>query len=223
MEHLPHVLLTGRGAERFAAEMGFARRDLLTEEAYRVWKRRLEEELPPEAATSSGLPHELYRWIDVASDPETPKGTVNLLAQDERSNLAAGASTSGWAWKYPGRLGDTPIIGAGIYADSRYGAAACTGLGEMAIRLSTARSLVFYLRSGSSLDEAARRAVADLEALSGPYLSRMHFVAIDNAGHHVGYTNQEGTTYAYMTPEMSEPVEAVRSFVPMRMCWGSRT
>src|SRR5207237_1169552 len=75
------------------------------------------------------------------------------------------ASTSGWAWKYPGRLGDTPIIGAGSYADTRHGAAACTHTGEMTIRAGTARAIVLYLKLGYALEEAVAAALDDLKAL----------------------------------------------------------
>jgi beta-aspartyl-peptidase (threonine type) len=96
---------------------------------------------------------DLWKWVAIAADPERTRGTVNFIAQDAQGHICAGASTSGWAWKYPGRLGDTPVVGAGIYADSRYGAAACTGMGEMAIRAGTARSLVLYLKMGWALPQ----------------------------------------------------------------------
>ena len=86
-------------------------------------------------------------------------GTVNFIAIDAKGDIASGVSTSGWAWKYPGRIGDSPIIGAGNYADNRYGACACTGMGEMAIRAGTARSLVLYLKTDMTL--AGRRARGD--------------------------------------------------------------
>src|SRR5690349_22706142 len=104
----------------------------------------------------------------LSADPERPNETVNFIAHDRNGHIACGVSTSGWAWKYPGRLGDSPIIGAGNYADDRYGAAACTGWGELAIRAATARSLVMYLKHGLALEAACREAFHDLGALGIP-------------------------------------------------------
>ena len=215
MEHLPHVFLVGQGAERFAAEMGFEPCDLLTEEARQTWEERLQAIMPP--AKFGQLPDlpDLWRWVEIAIDPELVKGTVNMIAQDGQGNLCVGVSTSGWAWKYPGRLGDSPIVGAGLYADNRYGAAACTGMGEMAIRAGTARSLLNYLKAGMSLAEASRQAMVDLNDLGGRYRSRMSLLALDAAGHHVGLSTDEGRTYAYMTAEMQAPVELARIQVPL--------
>ncbi|MBI4497206.1 MAG: N(4)-(beta-N-acetylglucosaminyl)-L-asparaginase [Chloroflexi bacterium] len=208
MEELPHVLLVGAGAARFAAEMGFERRDLLTEEARRAWEERLRQ-----AGGDQSLQRytaAMRRWAKLAADPERPNETVNFIARDGRGNLAVGVSTSGWAWKYPGRLGDSPVIGAGNYADNRYGAGACTGRGEMAIRAATARSIVLYLKQGMSLEDACREAYRDLADLVDPYAGPFSLIAVDRAGRHLGVSNRPGATYVAMTAEMDEPVEAPR-------------
>jgi beta-aspartyl-peptidase (threonine type) len=140
-------------------------------------------------------------------------GTVNFLAQDADGNLCAGVSTSGQGWKYPGRVGDSPLIGAGNYADNRYGAAACTGLGEMAILAGTARSVVLYLKMGLSLEEAGRQVMEDLHALPAPYQGAMNIVALDKDGHHAAFSNREDRTYVYMTEEMDGPGELPRVLV----------
>ena len=140
-------------------------------------------------------------------------GTVNFLAQDADGNICTGVSTSGPGWKYPGRVGDSPLIGAGNYADNRYGAAACTGLGEMAILTSTARSVVLYLKMGLSLEEAGRQAMEDLNALPAPYLGGMNIIALGKDGHHAAFSNQEDRTYIYMTGEMDKPEELPRMVV----------
>jgi beta-aspartyl-peptidase (threonine type) len=220
MEKLPHVFLVGPGAERFAAEMGFDSGDLLTESARQVWEKRLREDMSNEIFDQLAEQPDLWKWVELATDPERTRGTVNFLAQDTAGNIAGGVSTSGWAWKYPGRLGDSPVIGAGLYADNRYGAAACTGMGEMAIRASTAHSMVFYMKHGASLAEAGRKAMADLDDLGGKYLSRMSFIALDAAGNPGGFSNGEGQTYTYMTPNMSEPAIAPRTFVQTKQNWG---
>ncbi len=219
MEELPHVLLVGQGAERFAAEMGFHREELLTAEAREVWRRGLQADVPAEILSRLAEQPDLWKWVRIATDPERAAGTVNFLVQDSRGNLGAGVSTSGWAWKYPGRLGDSPIVGAGLYADNRYGAAACTGMGEMAIRASTARSLVLYLKMGLPLSEAGQRAMEDLNDLGGSYLSDMSFVALDATGRHAGFSNVKGKTYVYMTEDMDEPVEIERVYIHTTRHW----
>ena len=220
METSPHVFLVGEGAERFAAEMGFARQVLLTEEAGAIWASRLQKDMPADVFAHLQEQTELRDWVRLATDPERAKGTVNFIAQDERGDIACGVSTSGWAWKYPGRLGDSPIIGAGNYADNRYGAAACTGMGEMAIRGVTAHTLVFYMKMGLSLEEAGARAMDDLNDLGGRYLSRMRIIALDKDGNHAGFTSSEGGAYIYQTADMSTPVEVARTFVPIPSRWG---
>jgi beta-aspartyl-peptidase (threonine type) len=220
MERLPHVFLVGRGVERFAREMGFEERDLLTAEARQIWAERLQAAMPePAFQRLSELP-DLWRWVEIATDPELAKGTVNFLAQDGQGNLAAGTSTSGWAWKYPGRLGDTPVIGAGLYADNRYGAAACTGMGEMAIRASTARCLVLYLKLGHSLVEAGQQATQDLKDLGGRYRSRVSIVALDRDGQHAGFSTDPGGSYIYMSDRIDEPEEVPRVHISVSKRWG---
>jgi beta-aspartyl-peptidase (threonine type) len=219
MEKLPHVFLVADGAERFAAEMGFERRDQLTEEARRVWQQRLPRHEAGELLQNLGNRDDIWRLVQIATDPERTRGTVNFLAQDDRGTLCAGVSTSGWAWKYPGRLGDSPIIGAGLYADSRFGAAACTGMGEMAIRAATAHSVVFYLKMGATLEEAGRRAMTDLDDLGGRFLAGMRFIAIDREGRHAGFSNAEDTSYIVMMDEMDEPRQYPRIYVPTKRRW----
>jgi beta-aspartyl-peptidase (threonine type) len=220
MELLPHVFLVGQGAERFATEMGFERSELLTEEAQQAWQERLLAAMPEDAFHQLPDLPDLHRWVEIATDPERAKGTVNFLAQDARGNLCAGTSTSGWAWKYPGRLGDSPVIGAGLYADNRYGAVACTGMGEMAIRAGTALSFVHYLKRGLALEPAGRQAMADLNDLGGRYRSQMHILALDRQGRHAGFSSEETKTYLYITDEMREPEEVTRVCIPIEKTWG---
>src|SRR4051794_16532071 len=109
-------------------------------------------------------------------------GTVNVIATDTLGNIASGVSTSGWAWKFSGHVGDLPIIGTGNFADNRYGAAACTGRGEMAQRCCTAHSVVAFMRCGATLVEELRMAVSELHQLEDPYRSEVNFVAVDRDG-----------------------------------------
>jgi L-asparaginase len=109
-------------------------------------------------------------------------GTVIHLAIDGAGDLAAATSTSGWARKYPGRVGDTPIIGAGLYADNRYGACGCTHTGEMMVRAGTARSVILYMKRGATVEEACHEALADLRGLKGGYTSAAIIHALNPEG-----------------------------------------
>lgn len=214
MEELPHVMLVGSGAERFAREMGFPERNLLTPEAEKVWREIFEGDVPSVYRERMRYLDSIRRFAKLAVDPERPNETVNFIAMDAQGNLAAGVSTSGWAWKYPGRLGDSPVIGAGNYADNRYGAAACTGRGEMAMRLCTAHSIVMYLKMGMSVTDAGTTAINDLAYLVDPYFGRVSIIATDARGNHAAFSNAPDTTYVYMTDSMETHVEAPRTYVP---------
>ncbi len=221
MEKLPHVFLVGDGAARFAAEMGCEPSDLLTETSHERWKKELQSVLTADDWRQFPDLPDLWRWVAITADPERTRGTVNMIARDAHGDLAVGVSTSGWAWKYPGRVGDSPVVGAGLYADNRYGAAACTGMGEMAIRAGTARSLVLYLKMGLSLDGAGQEAMSDLDSLGGRYLAGMSFLVLGRDGSHTGFCSTVGSTYLAMTPEMDEPVVLERVHVALAQRWGT--
>ncbi len=225
MEQLPHVLVVGRGAERFAAQLGCQPADQRTEASLARWRERFDERgLRPDGDTDLRLlAHQLTepvvlrdRGPVVAQEPkrDDTQGTVNFLARDQAGNLASAVSTSGMAWKYPGRVGDSPIIGAGNYADNRYGAAACTGRGELAIRVSSARSLILYMKMGMSLEEAGLEALRDLLSVQpgpGPY---MNIVALTPAGEVAGFATVPDRPYLHMHAEMDSPQLAVRICLP---------
>jgi beta-aspartyl-peptidase (threonine type) len=131
-------------------------------------------------------------------------GTTNVIVRDAAGNIASAVSTSGWGFKWPGRVGDSPIIGAGNYADNRYGAAACTGRGEMAMRAATAYSIVRYMRDGLALDAALSRAMLDLRDLVDPFAERvnvMNAVAMDRDGAVGAISTAADTFYVFQTLE----------------------
>lgn len=216
MDTLPHVLIAGEGAARFAAEMELEPKNLLTPEAEQIWKARLTDNTDRD---SSYLSRVREMVASTAQDPEIaqldeiPHGTVNFIARDLEGNIATGVSTSGWAWKYPGRMGDSPVIGAGNYADNRWGGAACTGRGEMAQRCVTAHSVVTFMRFGMPLEEALRQAMKDLESLDDPFASEMNIVAMDKDGNVGAASSNPEKTYAMMTSDMTEPEERARIHV----------
>ena len=197
MEHLPrHLLLVGEGAAQFAAAQGFEARDLLTEAAAQAYREK--------KFTISGESY-AFDGTDVKKSPET-YGTVNFLAQDAAGHIASAVTTSGWAFKHPGRVGDSPLIGAGNYCDDRYGACACTGLGEWSIRASTARTVVLAMQFGLSLQDACIFAFRDLFSvpIPMPIDPVMNFVALDKNGAHAGYSTTPGRTYVWQTAKMSQ-------------------
>jgi beta-aspartyl-peptidase (threonine type) len=112
-------------------------------------------------------------------------------------------------------MGDSPIIGAGNYADNRWGAAACTGRGEMAQRCVTAHSVVTFMRFGMSIEEALRTAMTDLEVLDDPYASEMNIVALDREGTPGAASTNPEKTYVVMTEDMTTPDERARTHVPV--------
>ena len=224
MGRLPHVLLAGAGAERFAGELGQRRRRLLTAAARATFARRVSPALRRRYPRLHERVGAATRDPEVAARTEDYFGTVNVIAVDRRGHLASGVSTSGWAWKYPGRVGDSPIIGAGNYADDRYGACTCTGYGEMAIRSGTARAVVLYLKLGWSLERAGREAMADLRQLPVPFPPRMSLVAVDARGRHTAMTTEtvRPMRYVYQTARMAAPAVRPRIVVPLRPATGRR-
>lgn len=210
MERLPHVLVVGDGAARFAKEIGAEEGGLLTQESQKVWEQGLSE------VPAGLMGHILEQARALTTDPERAVGTVNFLAQDGNGEIASAVSTSGWAWKWPGRAGDSPIPGAGNYCDSRFGAAACTGYGELALRTSTARSIVQYLSQGASPVEAGERALQDLSTLDEPKENMiMHVVVLGHGGEHAGLSTQPDAFYAWQSSE-SETLQVVpRIHVPL--------
>lgn len=161
LRRLPHVLLVGEGARRFAAEIEAEQDDMLTPAMVARWQQWAAEWGVENSAESRLIPA-----VNGGHDPQHPGGTTVYLAQDSHGDIAAAASTSGWAWKYPGRVGDTPIAGAGFYADNRFGAAGCTGRGEIAIRTSLARQVVLRLQWGQTVQAAVQATLADVADLS---------------------------------------------------------
>ncbi len=147
MQKTPHLMLAGEGAERFALQEGFQPRLLLTEESVRRWYEWYEQRHAPK---------------DVSQERAVPKDeshdTVGVLGWHE-GHLVAACTTSGLAFKMPGRVGDSPIVGAGLYADNEAGAAVATGLGEEIWRFTLCSRVVELMREGASAQRACEQAV----------------------------------------------------------------
>jgi beta-aspartyl-peptidase (threonine type) len=210
MERLPHVLVVGEGGRDLAAALGLQEEDLLTEEAAETWRKGL-------AGHDVGdkLAAQMLRLVGaLASDPEHVKGTVNVLARDRRGDLAIAVSTSGWAWKHPGRLGDTPVPGAGWWADTRAGAAGCTGFGELSVQAQTARVVVEALRGDHGVDAALAAGIDGLAWVPGAADGVMNIVALGADGSHAAISTEAGRHYA-VWEDGSEPRLAPRAHRPV--------
>jgi beta-aspartyl-peptidase (threonine type) len=216
MRRLPHEFLVGEGAARFAQEIGATPADNLIEDSRRVWQAWFDRTLT--AAQKQAWPDiPLAELCRHAIDPETGRDTTVFLAHDAGGDICSGTSTSGWGWKYPGRLGDSPIIGAGSYADTRYGAAACTGAGEMTIRCCTARSIVLYLKKGATVTDAVLEAVDDMRALKTGLINRVTIHAIDTRGNHkVVAVNGTGGNVYWLWEGEGEPCQRPAETIPLR-------
>ena len=209
MEVLPqHCLLVGEGAELFAHEQGFATAELLTEYS----RRRYREGLAPSALSLEGENtmavdgDELYRLsalelVERLGPPEGMYGTVNIIALDRNGELVTGVSTSGYPWKYPGRVGDSSLPGCGNYADSLYGAAACTGRGELSMRVGGARSVVEGLRAGLSPLDACLSMLRDAATLPDPFRAELRTLCLTPDGRHAAASGQASATYNVMTSD----------------------
>jgi len=218
MERLPHVMLVGEGAMRFADEIGTERAQLLTRRTRGLWVDFLRGigETPASVKRRRSLAPVVAKTVGLER-----KGTVNFIAIDRRGHMASAVSTSGWGYKYPGRVGDSPIIGAGNYCDERYGAATCTGFGELAMRAVTAKTAVDRLAAGMSPEEAARAAIADVNELDRPRPAAMNVVVLARDGRYASATNRRFLSatrraprrYAVMTGEMTEPLLRERTVV----------
>ena len=206
-DQLPqHLLLVGAGAERFADEVGIDRGQTLTDEAKQMWQEGLAASGLARAAQNFGPGEVEYRRqvierMAAMSVPDGPWGTVNVLALDASGNLAVAVSTSGYPWKYPGRVGDSALIGAGNYCDNRYGAAGCTGRGELAIRANTARSVVLALQQGAGPFEACASALGETEGLADEFRSPLQALCLTPDGRHGGASTKAGSTYSVMTAD----------------------
>ena len=210
LEEAPHVMLVAEGAQLFARAMGMEAGELATEKSRQVYETFVRDAFEHEDIDES------QRWIVNYARSQNMKewygrlkdhyhGTVNVLAMDAAGDVASAVSTSGTALKFPGRLGDSPIIGAGNYCDNRYGAACCTGRGELAIRNSTARTIIHYMEDGLTAKEAAFRAMKDIHALKT--FGGMNCLVLDRKGNTVSATTrvERESVHWYMAPDMEEP------------------
>ncbi len=179
MERTPHVMLVGDGALQFALANGFKKENLLTEKSKADWEKWKQ--------TAHYEP-----IINIENHD-----TIGMLAMDNSGNLAGACTTSGMAYKMHGRVGDSPLIGAGLFVDNEVGAATSTGLGEAVIRCVGSFLVVELMRQGHSPHEACKEAVMRIVRKQNNYKElQVGFLAIDTQGNHGAYAIHEGFTYA---------------------------
>jgi isoaspartyl peptidase/L-asparaginase-like protein (Ntn-hydrolase superfamily) len=206
-DRLPqHVLLVGAGAERFADEAGIERGPTLTDEARRRWRDGLSAAGIEAAVARFGPGERAYRQralerLASMPVPDGPWDTVNVLALDAGGNLAVGVSTSGYPWKYPGRVSDSAVVGAGNYCDNAVGGAACTGRGELAIRGTTARSVLHALAAGADPAQACGEALGQTLDLPDEFRTPLQALCLTPDGRHGGASTSAGSTYSVMTAQ----------------------
>ena len=183
MEKTPHVMLAGEGAKQFALANGFKEKELLTEDSKRAWKKWKAKH--PDAVQQGEINVENH-------------DTIGLLALDAKGNLSGACTTSGLAWKLPGRVGDSPIIGAGLYVDNEVGAASATGVGEAVIRAVGSFLVVELMRQGSSPQDACRLATERVIKKNPNWKEfQVGFIAVNKQGEVGSYCIQPGFNYAF--------------------------
>ncbi len=196
MEKTPHVFLTGDGALQFALANGFKKEKLLTKESERAWREWLKtSEYKPKANIEN---HD----------------TIGIVALDRQSNVSGACTTSGMAYKMRGRVGDSPIIGAGLFVDNEVGAATSTGVGEEVIRIVGSHLVVELMRQGRPPQQACEEAVKRI-VKNQPVKSKdlqVGFLALNKQGETGAYALQKGFTYAVYSPEIVNRLFEADSF-----------
>lgn len=208
MEKTPHVLLVGEGALQFALSEGFVRQDLLTPDAEQAWREWLQTaQYRPQPNIEQ---HNRYTLPEALPGGERNHDTIGLLALDRAGQLAGACTTSGMAFKMHGRVGDSPISGAGLFVDGEVGAASATGVGEECLRVCGSHTVVELMRQGRSPEQACREAV---ERIARRHRTpredlQMAFVALRRDGEVGGYALQPGFSYAVHSAQGADVVEA---------------
>jgi len=192
MDRTPHTMLVGEGARTFALQQGFEPTDLLTPRAEAAWREWLK--------TANYAPRPNSENADWRSMPGGPGNhdTIGLLAIGADQRMAGACTTSGMAFKMRGRVGDSPIIGAGLYVDDEVGGATATGVGEDVVRVAGAHAVVEAMRHGMDPTAACRSVIERLARLRGTRVaaSQVALLALDKQGRAGAFALQPGFTYA---------------------------
>jgi N4-(beta-N-acetylglucosaminyl)-L-asparaginase len=196
MEKTPHVMLVGDGALQFALTNGFKKKKLLTPKAEKIWKEWLKEKK--------------YKPVINVENHDT----IGIVALDTNGNLSGACTTSGLAFKMHGRVGDSPIIGAGLYVDNEIGAATSTGLGEEVVRVVGCHLVVELMRQGRTPEEACREAVERILKKKPDTAKEIQvgFLALNKNGEYGAYCLQKGFNFAVHTSEGNKLYDSKSNF-----------
>jgi beta-aspartyl-peptidase (threonine type) len=200
MDETDHVFVVGEGAEKLAKLHKLERKNPVTElrlQYYEQQKKTLQEggfDLPKLAVLVKKHP-ELFERLD----------TVGAVALDKEGNVAAATSTGGFPLKLPGRIGDSPLIGCGTYADNLSGACSTTGVGEIAIRLVLAKTVCNYMEAGRTAQEAAEQTIRLVNKRIATAYNSMGVISVDVHGCVGAAHNSPNMCWAHMTAEHKEP------------------
>ena len=178
MDETPHVMLSGKGALQFALEKGFTKENLLTSKAKKKWQDWLKKS-------------EYKPIINVENHD-----TIGLLALDKKGNISGACTTSGLSWKMHGRVGDSPIIGAGMYVDNEVGGCCATGLGEAVMKTLGSFLIVELMRQGATPQEACEEAIARIVKNQNYKNMQIGYIAINKKGEHGSFAVHHGFNYA---------------------------
>jgi N4-(beta-N-acetylglucosaminyl)-L-asparaginase len=197
MEKTPHIVLTGDGALEFALANGFKKENLLTPESEKIWKEWLKDSRYEPAINIENKKYGAYNKSYAPGGPDN-HDTIGMLALDNSGNLSGACTTSGMAFKMHGRVGDSPIIGAGLYVDNEIGSATSTGVGEEVIRIVGSHLVVEYMRMGLTPREACRKAVERIVTRDPAKAKNLQvgFLAMKKDGSYGAFCIQKGFTYA---------------------------
>ena len=199
MEKTPHVMLVGSGAQQFAVAEGFPLEEQkLSEDAQRNYDNWLKKSEYKPIINIENKQHNGPFIEDPLNGGEFNHDTIGMIAMDNNGNLSGSCTTSGMGFKMRGRLGDSPIIGAGLFVDNEIGAATATGQGEDIIRIAGSHTVVELMRQGHSPQEACRLAVQRILKIKGEKAKQIQigFIAINKKGQFGGYGLQKGFSYA---------------------------
>lgn len=211
MEKTPHVMLVGAGAQQFAIAEGFPLEEEKlspdAEKSYKEWLKKSEYK-PVINIENKGTTH-------VAAPSRLPNGewnhdTIGMVAMDAAGNLSGSCTTSGMGFKMRGRLGDSPIIGAGLYVDNEVGACTATGQGEDVIRVAGSHSVIEYMRQGLSPEQACKKAIERIVKIKGEKSKdiQVAFLALSKNGTVGAFSIHPGFTYAIKTNKEERVVKA---------------
>jgi len=210
MDYTDHIMLVGAGAKKFALEMGFKEQNLLTEKSRRDWLRwkaclnPADSWLDPRSDSVSQSPRTTAVPFDDPLHVKFTTGTINMNAVNSAGDISSVTTTSGLAWKLPGRVGDSPIVGAGQYCDNTVGAAGSTGRGEANIKVCGAFLTVEFMRQGLSPDQACMKTIDRVIAMTerrlldpnGRPLFDLQFYALSKDGRFGSASAYEGYNYS---------------------------